>query len=101
METYEKQKNRYQCACYSSTTLLTSKINKLYKICFNSILINHKITYNAVMKKTPLLPLSLFWKVKGQCLRSLASLLTAINSNCHAALPPKTSAFNSHMRQNA
>jgi len=29
------------------------------------ILINHKITYDAVMKKTPLLPLSLFWKVRG------------------------------------
>jgi len=27
--------------------------------------INYKIAYDAVMKKTPLTPLSLFWKVRG------------------------------------
>jgi len=34
------------------------------KNCFNSILIKHKIVYDAVMKKTHPLPLSPCWKVK-------------------------------------
>jgi len=37
---------------------------------FNSIVINHKIIYDAVMKKTPLPTLFLFWNVRGQCQRS-------------------------------
>jgi len=64
-------------------------------------LINHKITYNAVMKKTLLPSLSLFCRVRGQCHRSPASLLTAISSHCLAALPANISAFNSHKRQNS
>jgi len=32
---------------------------------FNSILINHEITFGAVMKMAPLPPLSLVWKVRG------------------------------------
>jgi len=35
-------------------------------MCFNAILINHKNTYDAVMKKTPTPPLCPFWKVRGQ-----------------------------------
>jgi len=42
-----------------------------------------------------------FERSGGKCLRSPASLLTAISSHCLAALPAKVSAFNSHMRQNA
>jgi len=34
----------------------TKKTNETQKICFNLILINHKITYDIVMKKTPLPP---------------------------------------------
>jgi len=34
-------------------------------MCFNAILINHKNTYDTVMKKTPPAPLSPFCKVRG------------------------------------
>jgi len=34
-------------------------------MCFDSVLINHKIAYDAVMKKTLLPPLSLFCRVRG------------------------------------
>jgi len=67
----------------------------------NSIVINHKVTYNVVMKKTPLSQLSLVWKVRGQCRRSPASLLTVISSHCLAASLAEVTAFNSHMRQTA
>ena len=65
----------------------------------NSILIYSKITYDALMKTTPLHPLSLLWKVREQCHRRPCS--TVISSHCLAALPAKMSAFNSHMRQAA
>jgi len=58
METYAKQKNRYQCLL-----LLTKHANlknnerKYKKMCFNSILINYKVAYDAVMKNTPQPPL--------------------------------------------
>jgi len=68
---------------------------------FNSILINHKITYGAVIKKTPLPRCHFFERSGGQCHRSPASLLTVISSHCLAALPANMSAFNSQMRQNA
>jgi len=65
------------------------------------ILTNHKITYDAVMKKTSLPPLFPFWNSWGKCLRYPASLLTAISSHYLAALPANMSAFISHMWQNA
>ena len=68
---------------------------------FNSILINHKITCDANMKKTPLPHCPTFERSGGQCHRSPASLLTVISSHSLAALPAKMSAFNSHMRQTA
>jgi len=44
---------------------------------------------------------SFFERTGGQCPHSSASLLTAISTQCLAALPAKMDAFNSHMRKNA
>jgi len=63
---------------------------------FNSIVINHKTTYDDVMKKTPLSPCPFFERSGGQC-----HLVTVISSHCLAASTAEMSAFNSRMRQTA
>jgi len=102
MKTYEKQKNHYQlCLLLFNNNVDLKNKKKNYKICFNSILINHEITCDAVMKAT-LFPRRPFFVGLGrQCHRSPASLLTAFTSHCRAALPAKIFEFSSHMRQNA
>ena len=64
---------------------------------FNSIL---KVSMMLLWKRH-LHPDTHFSKARGQCPHSPASLLTAINSHCLAALPAKISTFNSHRWQNA
>ena len=85
----EKKKIVTNYAFCCSTTMFTSKIMKeTIETAFHSMFINHKITYdNHDMKMTPLSPLSLFCKVRGQCYRFLVSVLTAVSSHCLEALP--------------
>jgi len=64
-------------------------------------LINHKITYDTVMKKKPRPRCPSFVGIGGKCHRSIAYLLTATSSHYLATLPAKASAFSSHMQQNA
>ena len=85
----EKKKIVTNYAFCCSTTMFTSKIMKeTIENVFHSMFINHKITNDTHdMKMTPLPPLSLFCKVRGQCYRFLVSVLTAISSHCLEALP--------------
>jgi len=68
MKTYEKLKNRYQLCSLLFNNNVDLKNNKRnWKICLNSILINHKIIHDVVMKTT-LLPRSFFFVgLGGQC----------------------------------
>jgi len=54
METYEKQNNRYQLCLllFNNNVYLKNNKRNYRKIRFNLILMNHKITYDAVMKMT-------------------------------------------------
>jgi len=61
MEIYVKQKNRSQICLLSSTTMLTSQlIKETIENLFQFDLDQPENSDDTVMKKTPLLPLSLF-----------------------------------------
>jgi len=68
---------------------------------FNSILIYYKITYGAVMKTTPLHPLSLFWKVRGALSPLSGVPAYRYQQSLSRCITTKMSAFISHMRQTA
>ena len=101
MKTYENKKIVTNCACYCSTTMLTSKIIK--ETVDNLFQFDLDKSSNCLWcchEKDTLLPLSLFCTVRGKYHCSPASLLTTISSHCLAALPAKMSEFSSYMGQN-